>query len=130
MKEVLDFLKSCGTFYLATEEGDQPRVRPFGAVAEYEGRLYIVTNNKKNVFRQMLKNPKVEICGMYENKWIRVQGTAVPDSDRAAREKMIADNPILSQMYTADDGLMEVLYIKDGAATISSFTEKPKEIRF
>ncbi len=131
MNEVLEFLKSCGTFYLATVEGDQPRVRPFGAVCEFEGKLYIVTNNQKNVYKQMLTNGKVEICGMSKGKWIRVTGTAVHDERREARVAMMdANTASLSSMYTVDDNLMEVLYLKDATAVISSFTEEPKTITF
>jgi len=130
MKNILTFLKECGTFYLATNEDNQPRVRPFGAVSEFEGKLYIVTNNKKNVFNQMIKNPKIEISGTIKDKWIRVEGTAVKDDNSNAKEKMLADNPVLSKMYSADDEIMEVFYIKDGSATFYSFTEEPKEIKF
>ncbi len=131
MKEVLEYLKSCGTFYLATEEGDQPRVRPFGAVCEFEGKLYIVTNNQKKVYAQLEKNPKIEICGMTKGTWIRVEGEAVHDSRREARVTMMEDNTAaLSSMYTVDDNLMEVLYIQNATATIYSFTAEPKVIKF
>ncbi|KIR03752.1 pyridoxamine 5'-phosphate oxidase-related, FMN-binding protein [Lachnospiraceae bacterium TWA4] len=129
MNELLSFLKSCGTFYLATVEGDQPRVRPFGAVCEFEGKLYIVTNNQKNVYKQMLENGKVEISGMSKGKWIRVTGVAKHDDRREARVAMMdANKAALSKMYTVDDNLMEVLYLEDVTATIYSFTEEPKVI--
>ena len=92
MKEVYEFLKNCGTFYLATEENGQPHVRPFGAVCEFEGKLYIVTNNQKKVYQQMLKNGKVEICGMNQGKWIRVEGTVKEDLRREARVAMMEEN--------------------------------------
>ncbi|SHO44285.1 pyridoxamine 5'-phosphate oxidase family protein [Anaerocolumna xylanovorans] len=130
MKEILEFLRECQTFYLATCEEGQPRVRPFGAVAEYKGKLYITTNNKKNVFKQLLANPKFEISGMDKGKWIRLEGVAVHDNRLAAREEMLAQNPSLTGMYSADDGIMEVLYLKDAIATICSFTEEPKVIKF
>lgn len=131
MKEVLEFLKSCGTFYLATNEGDQPRVRPFGAVCEFEGKLYIVTNNQKKVYAQMLNNPKVEICGMSNDTWLRVEGKAVHDDRRQARQAMMdANTATLSSMYKVDDHLMEVLYLKDVTATFYSFTSEPKTIKF
>jgi uncharacterized pyridoxamine 5'-phosphate oxidase family protein len=131
MEEVLDYLRSCGIFYLATNNGDQPHVRPFGAVCEHNGKLYIVTNNQKNVYRQMLKNSKVEICGMNKGTWIRVEGEAIHDDIREARAKMMADNEAaLSSMYTVDDGLMEVLYLQNATATIYSFTTEPKVIKF
>lgn len=129
MKEALEFLKSCGTFYLATEEDGQPHVRPFGAVCEFEGKLYFVTNNKKNVYNQMMKNSKVEICGMSKGKWIRVEGTVKEDLRREARVAMMDDNTAaLSSMYTVDDNLMTVLYFENGTATIYSFTEDPKTV--
>lgn len=129
MKEALEFLKACGTFYLATEEDGQPHVRPFGAVCEFEGKLYFVTNNKKNVYNQMMKNGKVEICGMSKGKWIRVEGTVKEDLRREARVAMMDDNTAaLSSMYTVDDNLMTVLYFENGTATIYSFTEDPKTV--
>ena len=127
MNEVLEFLRSCGTFYLATDEDGQPRVRPFGAVAEFEGKLYIVTNNQKNVFQQMKKNTKVEMCGMNKGKWIRVTGAVEEDTRREARVAMMdANTAALSSMYTVDDNLMTVFCFTSGTATISSFTEEPK----
>lgn len=129
MKEVYEFLKNCGTFYLATEENGQPHVRPFGAVCEFEGKLYIVTNNQKKVYQQMLKNGKVEICGMNKWKWIRVEGTVKEDLRREARVAMMEENTAaLSSMYSVDDNLMTVLYFENGTATIYSFTEDPKVI--
>ncbi len=131
MNEVLDYLKACKTFYLATSEGDQPHVRPFGAVCEFEGKLYLVTNNQKKVYAQMTDIPKLEICGMHKGTWIRVQAEAVHDSRREARVAMMEDNKAaLSSMYTVDDNLMEVLYLKNATATIYSFTAEPKVINF
>lgn len=130
MEEVLKFLKESGTFYLATAEGDQPRVRPFGAVCGFEGKIYIVTNNQKKVYDQMMKNPKVEISGMVGGKWIRIEALAVRDDRREARAAMLEDNPGLGRMYSVDDGIVEVLYLKDATATISSFTEAPVVIKF
>ncbi len=131
MREALEFLRSCGTFYLATVEGDQPHVRPFGAVCEFEDKLYFVTNNQKEVYKQMLANGKVEMCGMSKGKWIRVMGTAKLDERREARVAMMdANGPALSKMYTVDDNLMVVFYLEDATATIYSFTEEPKVIKF
>ncbi len=131
MNEVLNYLKSCGTFYIATVEEEQPHVRPFGAVCKFEGKLYIVTNNQKNVYAQMLNNAKVEICGMSKGTWIRIEGKAIHDSRREARVAMMDDNKAsLSSMYTVDDNLMEVLYLEDATATIYSFTGEPKVINF
>jgi len=131
MNDVFTYLKECGTFYLATVEGDQPKVRPFGAVAEFEGKLYIVTNNQKDVYKQMLANPKISISAMHKGTWIRIDAQAVHDDRREARVKMMDDNnAVLSKMYTVDDNLMEVLYLKDATATIYSFTGEPKVLTF
>lgn len=127
MNEVVKYLKSCGTFFLATNEDGQPHVRPFGAVCVFEGRLYIVTNNQKKVYRQMKRNGKVEICGMHQGTWIRVEGEVKEDTRREARVAMMDDNTAaLSSMYTVDDNLMTVFYFEHGTATIYSFTDEPK----
>ena len=129
MNEATQYLQNCGTFYLATVEGDQPRVRPFGAVCEYEGKLYITTNNQKDVYRQMMTNGKVEICGMYKGTWIRVEGIVKEDTRREARVAMMdANTAALSSMYNVDDNLMTVFAFESGKATIYSFTEAPKTI--
>lgn len=129
MNEASEYLKSCGTFFLATEENGQPHVRPFGAVCEFEGKLYIVTNNQKKVYQQMKKNGKVEICGMHKGTWIRVEGEVREDTRREARVAMMDDNQAaLSSMYTVDDNLMTVFFFEHGTATIYSFTEEPKVI--
>ena len=131
MNEVVDYLKSCGTFYLATTDGNQPHVRPFGAVCEFEGKLYIVTNNRKKVYAQMADNAKIEICGMQKGTWIRIEAEAAHDSRREARVAMMdANKASLSSMYTVDDNLMEVLYLKNATATIYSFTAEPRIITF
>jgi len=130
MREVLEYLKECGVFYVATNEQGQPRVRPFGVVADFEDKLYISTNNQKDVFKQMQENPKIEISGMKNGTWIRVEAIVVRDNRKEAREKMLADNPSLEEMYAADDGKMEVLYLQNATATISSFTGEPKVITF
>ncbi len=131
VNEVYEYLKSIGTYYLATSEGDQPRVRPFGTIDIFEGKLYIQTGNVKNVFAQMKKNPKIEICAVGEdNTWIRVTATAVQDDRVEARQHMLDEYPNLKSMYAADDGNCEVLYLKNATATVYSFTEKPKTIKF
>ena len=126
MKEILEFLRECGTFYLATTERDQPRVRPFGVVCEFEGKLYIATTNKKDVYNQMLKNPKIEICGMNkdEDKWMRVAGEVELDEHREARVAMMEANKSLENMYNVDDNLFVVLSFKNAKATLYSFTEE------
>ena len=130
MYEVYDFLKKCDTYYIATVEGNQPRVRPFGTVDIFEGKLYIQTGKVKNVSKQIQANPKIEICAFDGEKWIRIQATAVPDDRIEAKKHMLDAYPNLQGMYKADDDNTQVLYLKDATATISSFTEKPKVIKF
>ncbi|MGL4791637.1 MAG: pyridoxamine 5'-phosphate oxidase family protein, partial [Anaerotignaceae bacterium] len=121
MKEAYEFLKNCGTFYLATEENGQPHVRPFGAVCQFEGKLYIVTSNQKKVYQQMVKNGKVEISGMLKDTWIRIEGAVKEDLRREARVAMMEENKeVLSNIYAVDDNLMTVLYFESGTATIYS----------
>ena len=130
MKEAYDFLKKAGTYYLATVECDQPRVRPFGTVDIFEGKLYIQTGISKDVAKQMIANPKVEICAMLDGKWIRVAAEAILDKNIAAQEHMLDEHPSLKGMYKAGDGNTAVFYLKSATATISSFTEAPKVINF
>jgi uncharacterized pyridoxamine 5'-phosphate oxidase family protein len=127
MNEVFEFLKKCGVYYLATCEGTQPRVRPFGALAVIDGKICMPTNNQKKVYQQLMINPKFELCGMHEGRWIRVEGVAELDDRREARVAMLEQCPMLSGMYNADDGLMVVFRIASGTATIASF-EAPPEV--
>ena len=130
MKEVYEFLKACGTYYLATVEGDQPRVRPFGTIDIFEDKLYIQTGKVKDVSKEMQANPKVEICAFDGQKWIRVAGEVVRDDRVEPKEYMLDSYPNLKALYRADDDNTEVLYLKNATATISSFTEEPKVIKF
>ena len=130
MEEVYDFLKKCGTFYLATEEGNQPRVRPFGAVNIFENKLYIQTGKSKNVSKQMQINPIVEISGFVDGKWIRLEGKVVRDDRREAKASMLDENPVLKNMYSADDDNTEVLYFENAKAIFCSFTEAPRVVEF
>ena len=125
MKKAYDFLKACGVFYLATAEGDQPRVRPFGAVATFEDKLYLITGNGKQVFQQLIKDPKLEISGMAGGEWIRLCAEAVRDERREAKAAMLEQNPDLRAMYSEDDGVMEVFYLRNAQASICSFTAPP-----
>lgn len=123
MEKALKFLLESGVYYLATVEGDQPRVRPFGGVFEYEGKLYITTNNTKNCFKQMLENPKVEISAMNKNgQWIRISGEVANDDRREVKETALEALPSLKNLYSLDDGVFAVLYFTKGEASISSFT--------
>ena len=130
MEEVRDFLKDAGVYYLATIDGDQPRVRPFGTAEIFENHLYIQTGKKKDVFKQIEKNNKVEICAFKEGKWIRISGELVLDDRLEAKEDMLNKNPNLKGMYSADDPNTPVLYFKNAIAVISSFTESSKTIEF
>ena len=130
MKEVYEFLKKCGTYYLATVEGDQPRVRPFGTVDLFEDKIYIQTGLVKPVAKQMAANPKVEISAMTGGKWIRLAAEAVLDDRIEAQEHMLDAYPNLRGMYQPGDGNTAVYYLKNATAQICSFTEAPKEIKF
>jgi uncharacterized pyridoxamine 5'-phosphate oxidase family protein len=130
VQEVYEFLKKCNTYYLATVDGDQARVRPFGTVNIFENKLYIQTGKKKAVGQQMLKNPKIEICAMDGDKWIRIQAVAVEDTRVEAKQSMLDAYPNLKNMYSATDGNTLVLYLKNATATIYSFSSQPKTIKF
>lgn len=130
MERVVKFLKDAGVYYLATVEGDQPRVRPFGTAHIFEGKLYIQTGKVKDVSKQLLANPKAEICAFKNGEWIRVAGELMEDDRVEARQSLLDDYPSLQNMYAADDGNTQVFYFKDATATISSFTHEPEVIRF
>ena len=130
MQEVYDFLKKAQTYYVATTEGDQPRVRPFGTVDIFEGKLYIQTAKVKSVSKQIKANPKIEICALDGDHWIRVQAIAVEDDRREARQHLLDAYPALQGVYSADDGNSQALYLKDVVATIASTGSEPKVIKF
>jgi len=130
MQEVHDFLKKCQNYYLATVEGDQPRVRPFGTVHLFEGRLYIQTGKVKAVSKQMAANPRVEICAWNGEEWIRVLATVVDDPRIEAKQSMLEAYPQLLNRYSATDDNMQVLYLTDSVATIASFVAPPRVITF
>lgn len=125
MEEIYEFLKACGDYFLATCDDGQPRVRPFGTVNIYNGRLYIQTGKSKSVSRQLHKNPKLEICALKDGKWMRVEATAAEDDDREARVSMLEAYPNLKALYSPDDGNTEVWYLRNVTATLYSFTEPP-----
>lgn len=130
MQEVYDFIKKCGVYYLATVDKDQPRVRPFGTIDMFEGKLYIQTGKIKDVSKQMAENPKVELCCFMDGKWLRVAGKLIRDDRREAKKHMLDSYPNLRGMYSEDDDNTEVLYFEDAVATFSSFGEAPKQIKF
>ena len=126
MERTAKFLKEAGTYYLATVEGDQPRVRPFGTINLFDGKLYIQTGKSKKVSKQLHINPKAEICAFKDGQWLRVAATLVEDDRREARESMLNAYPQLRNMYSEDDGNTEVFYLKDATATFSSFVAAPE----
>lgn len=130
MKSVHKFLKDCGVFFLATEEGDQARVRPFGAMCIYNDRLYFVTANIKPVFAQMKKNPKVEICGSMNGEWVRVTAEAVFDTTKETKAAFLKENPGLEGMYGGEDSPMEVFYLKNATANFRSMTGRDETVKF
>ena len=130
MEEIREFLKKCGVYYLATIDNNMPRVRPFGTIEIYDNHLYIQTGKSKNVSKQISVNPNVELCGFFENKWIRVSGRLISDDRIEAKKYMLDSNPSLRSMYNEYDSNTEVLYFESGIATIYSFTEVPKIIKF
>ena len=130
IERVYEFLNAAQTYYLATVEGDQPRVRPFGTALLYNGRLYIQTGKVKPVSRQLAINPKAEICAFHGGKWLRVSGELINDDDRAVKVAMLDKMPSLKAMYSADDDNTQVLYFQNATATFSSFTEPPETVTF
>lgn len=130
MEEVYKFLKACGTYYLATMDGDQPRVRPFGTVDLYGGQLTIQTGRKKDVAQQMLANPKVEVCAFDGQRWLRIAAKAVEVPEVAAQEHMLSEYPNLRAMYTPGDGNTMIFVLKHVTATFSSFTASSRTITF
>ena len=127
MKKIYDFLKEAETYYLATVEGDQPRVRPFGTVNIFEGKLYIQTGKIKAVSKQIAADPKVEICAFKDGKWLRLAGELVEDDRTQAKKSMLDAYPQLRGMYDENDGNTQVFYFKNYKATFSSFTS-PDEV--
>lgn len=130
MEKVCEFLKAAGTYYLATVEGDQPRVRPFGTANIFEGKLYIQTGKAKPVSKQLAANPKAEVCAFKNGVWLRVAGELVEDDRVEARKAMLDAYPNLRTMYNENDGNTQVLYFKNATATFSSFTADPEVVEF
>ena len=130
IERVCEFLDEAKTYYLATVEGDQPRVRPFGTALVYDGKLYIQTGKVKAVSRQIAANPKVELCAFHGGKWLRLAGTLVNDDRREAKAAMLDKMPGLKGMYSADDDNTQVLYFKDATATFSTFGQAPETFTF
>ena len=130
IEKVYQFLSEAQTYYLATVEGDQPRVRPFGTVLLRDGKLYIQTGKVKDVSRQLAANPKAELCAFKDGRWLRLAGELVNDDDRGAKLAMLEKMPVLKGMYSADDDNMQMLYFKNAVASFCSFTAAPEVLRF
>ena len=128
MEKVVNFLKEANVYYLATVDGDQPRVRPFGTAHVFEDKLYIQTGKVKSVSKQLIANPKAEICAFMNGEWLRVAGELVEDDRMEARQSMLDAYPSLQKMYAADDGNTQVFYFKNAEATFSSFTHEPEVV--
>ena len=130
MQRVCDFLKEAGVYYLATVENDQPRVRPFGTAHIFEGKLYIQTGKAKPCARQLMANPKAEICAFHNGTWVRIACTLREDDRVEAKKSMLDDYPNLRGMYNENDGNTLVLYMEHATATFSSFTSAPETVTF
>ena len=130
MKRVYDFLKKAEVYYLATVEGDQPRVRPFGTVNEFEGKLYIQTGNVKPTSKQLAANPKVEICAFVGGEWVRVACELVEDDRFEAKKSMLDAYPNLREMYDEHDGNTQVFYMKNATASFSAFGKDSEVVEF
>ena len=128
MKEVYEFLKDCGTYYLATIEDNKPRVRPFGTINLFEDKLYIQTGKSKKVYKQIEKNNNFEICAFKDGQWLRISGELVNDDRLEAKKDMLDHYPELRNMYDENDENTSVLYFKNAIATFYSFTTEPREI--
>ena len=128
IERVYEFLEKAGTYYLATVEGDQPRVRAFGTQLLYEGKLYIQTGKIKPVSKQIKANPKVEICAFKDGQWLRLSGVLEEDDRREVKKAMLDKMPELRAMYNEDDGNTEMLYFKSGEATFSSFVAPSEKV--
>ena len=130
IEKVYRFLDESHTYYLATVEGDQPRVRAFGTILLHNGKLYIQTGKSKPVSKQIALNPKVEICAFKNGQWLRVAGKLVNDDNRNVKVAMLEKMPSLKPLYNPDDGNMQMLYFKNATATFSSFTEQLETVNF
>lgn len=130
MEKVCQFLKDADVYYLATVEGDQPRVRPFGTAHIFEGKLYIQTGKVKSVSKQIAQNPKVELCAFKDGRWLRVCAELVEDDRLEAKKSMLDAYPQLRHMYDENDTNTQVLYLQNATATFSSFTAAPEVVKF
>ncbi|MCR4675903.1 MAG: pyridoxamine 5'-phosphate oxidase family protein [Sphaerochaetaceae bacterium] len=126
MNRIVEELKKAKVFYIATtDEEGKPQVRPFGSVTEIDGEVFICSNNRKEFYRQVMNNPEIAICGMYEDRWVRVWGKAVRVDDDKARSAMLKDPTGPSSLYRVGDGLFEVFRIENPKGMLFSFTSEP-----
>jgi uncharacterized pyridoxamine 5'-phosphate oxidase family protein len=129
---VCEFVKQCGFYFIATAEGDQPRVRPFGTLTLYENRLYIQTSKQKYVAKQLKANPKIEICAYNQSsgEWMRIAATTVADERIEAKKYILDQYPELKSMYSPDDDKTLILYLKDVTVMLNSFAGETKTVKF
>ena len=130
MERICNFLKEAGVYYLATVEGNQPRVRPFGTAHIFEEKLYIQTGKVKPVSKQLAVNPKAEICAFKDGTWLRITGELINDDRIEAKKSMLDAYENLRGMYDENDDNTQVLYIQNATATFSSFTAPAEVIKF
>lgn len=130
IEKVCSFIKDAQTYYLATVDGDQPRVRPFGTINIFEDKLYIQTGRGKDVAKQIAANSKVELCAFKDGVWLRLAGELVDDNRVDPKKAMLDAYPDLRAMYDPEDDNTEVLYFKNATATFSSFTAAPETVTF
>lgn len=128
-ERIVRILRQAKTFFFATVDGDQPRVRPYNAVVEFDDKVYFYTNNHKSAFKQMMDSPKIELCALIsEERWIRVSGKIVFDYRPEVKKAMLDANPELKKMYSEDDKIFEVFYLSNMTAAIHSLHERPEVI--
>ena len=130
LERVVEFLDKARTYYLATCDGDKPRVRPFGTALAYNGRLYIQTGKVKDVSKQLAANPNAELCAFIDGTWLRLSGELINDDDREVKVAMLEKMPSLKRMYSPDDGNTQVLYFKNAKAVFYSFGAAPETLEF
>jgi len=130
MQTVNDFLKKVKTYYLATIDGSQPRVRPFGTINLFEGKLYIQTGKKKNVAKQIMANPQVELSAFDGETWIRIACTLMEDNRPEAQESMLQAYPTLLGRYAVNDGNTVVYYLRDATATFYTFSGGSRVVKW
>lgn len=126
MNQVIEFFKKAGMFYIATMDKNQPRVRPFGGLLLYNGRIYFNTNSTKKVFRQMMDNSKVELCAFYQGTWMRVQAAAVRDTKEEVKRAMMQEQPGVKKLYEGKEDIFEIFYLDEAIVTMESFGREPE----